>query len=92
MPLVKRAVEPVHLSRQKVREENKFDLDVVSNNALVGVLLQLGSLVQHAEELFGELAQECQEVINRTQRVRNRVFAVADTVENLNARAVKVRK
>ena len=92
MPFVKRAVEPVILSRQKVVDADKFDLDVVSNNALVGVLLQLGSLVQHADELFAELTQDCQEVIYRAQRIRNRVNAVAGRVENLNARAVKVRK
>ena len=92
MPFVKRAVEPVILSRRKVGEEDKFDLDVVSNNALVGVLLQLGSLVQHADELFQELTQDCQEVIYRTQRLRNRVVNVTENVENLNPRAVKVRK
>ena len=85
-------MEPVILSRQKVIDGDKFDLDVVSNNTLVGVLLQLGSLVQHADELFAELTQDCQGVIYRTQRIRNRVNAVADRVENLNARAVKVRK
>ena len=92
MPFVKRAVEPVILSRRKVGEEDKFDLDVVSNNTLVAVLLQLGSLVQHADELFAELTQDCQEVIYRTQRLRNRVVNVTDKVENLNARVVKVRK
>ena len=92
MPFAKRAIEPIILSRRKVQEEDKFDLDVVSNNTLVGVLLQLGSLVQHADELFAELTQDCQEVIYRTQRLRNRVGNIADKVENLNARAVKVRK
>ncbi len=92
MPLVKRAVQPVHLTRRKVGGDSQCDFDVVSNGTLVGVLLQLGSLVQHADELFGELTQECQEVIYRTQRVRNRVLAIAVKVENLNAKAVKVRK
>ena len=92
MPFVKRAVEPVILSRQKVKNGDKFGLEVVSNGQLVGALLQLGSLVQHADELFSELTQECQEVIYRTQRIRNRVIAVTDKVENLNARAVNVRK
>ena len=91
MPFVKRAVEPVILSRRKVGED-KFDFGAVSNNTLVGVLLQLGSLVQHADELFQELTQDCQEVIYRTQRLRNRVVNITDKVENLNARVVKVRK
>ena len=92
MPFVTRAVEPVILSRRKVGEEDKFDFGAVSNNTLVGVLLQLGSLVQLADELFQELTQDCQEVIYRTQRLRNRVVNIADKVENLNARVVKVRK
>ena len=92
MPFAQRAVTPVRLSRQKVDEEHKFDFDVTSNNTLVGVLLQLSSLVHHADTIFEDLTQECHNVIYRTQRIKSRIGEVTTKVEKLNAKAVRVRE
>ena len=93
MPVAKRIVEPIRLSRAPIGEgDSRFDLDQVSNNALVCVLQQLGSLAAHAEDLFDELSKEVQKVIARGDRLTNKVTGIAEHVSTLNARQVKVRK
>ena len=92
MPFVKRKVEPVWLCRTPVDKENQFDLDIVTNNALVGVLHQLASLVKQADDIFGDLSQECQTVIYRAERLQTKVTVLSAGVGKLDAKAVKVRK
>ena len=94
MPLAKRIIEPVRLNRKPVPPDksSEIDVDLSCNLALVDILRQLGAVALKADEIFGEIAQECQMVTNRTERLRNKVWDVGNKVEGLNARAVRVRK
>ena len=93
MPLGKRIVQPICLSRASIGDDDsKFDLDQVSNNALVCVLQQLGSLASHAEDLFGELAEEVENILTRCDRIKTKVEKIRGNVNNLNAKQVHVRE
>ena len=92
MPLSQRIIVPTELGRHPVEDENKFDLDIISNRKLIGALKQLGSLMGHADQIFSELTEECQNVINRTARLNQRINHVGDNTRKLNAKSCKVRK
>jgi hypothetical protein len=90
MPLALRIVTPVRLSRTPVTEEYRFDLDIVTNTTLAGCIRQLSSVAQKADEIFANISQECQNVINRTSRLTNRVKDITTDVEHLDAKAVRI--
>ena len=92
MPFAKRCVDPVNVCRQPLDPAVKFDLDAVSNNALVGALRQLASLAGHADDLFQELGEEFRSVVQRTERLKNRLDSVTETVQALDAKSVTVRE
>lgn len=92
MPFAKRAIEPVRLSRGTLGSEYKFDLDVISNNTLCGLLRQLSSLAAKADCIFSEITEEFVAVVQKTERLRSRVGEVNEHVGRLNAKAVTVRK
>ena len=92
MPFAKRVVSPIRLGRKPISEEDKFEKTVVCNNTLVGVLQQLSSLAYFADDLFHELNQECLTVIRRTSRLVRKVKHVENQIDQLDFKAVKVRK
>ena len=91
MPFAKRKISPVKLARRKISESDKFDLTVVCNNALLDVLNQLASLTLHADNLFSELAQECENVHSRTTSIQERLQNVEKYVDKLDFRSVPIR-
>ena len=62
------------------------------HDRLVGVCLLLAVLVDRAEGLFGELADECRDVVDRVERLRTRCVTLSRRVDRLDARAVVVRE
>lgn len=92
MPFSKRIVEPVRLSRKPLSKEYKFDLEIITNNTLARCIQQLACVARQADEIFAEITQECQAVVQKTCRLKNRVVDLGKQVENLNAKAVTVRK
>ena len=73
MPLVKRAIEPVFISRATLDKQVKNELEGVVVNSLAGVIKQLSSISKHAENLFGELFNEAQAIFQRTAALSERV-------------------
>ena len=92
MPYAKRIVTPIRLSDKPLSKEDWFDFTAVSNNTLVGAIQQLSSLAVHASDLFSELEEEFTSTYERTISLTNRITRLQETTENLNARAVTVRK
>lgn len=93
MPFRKWAVEPVFLCRKPLPPDKKTsEFDTVINVQLVNCLRQLSAVAEIADKIFEEIGSECRVVFERAQRLREKVLLVHDVVENLNARAVKVRK
>ena len=96
MPIGCRNVEPVRLGAHTVDQEAEGNLKIVhltvANNAIVGTLLQLSSLVRHADDLFCDISEECQKVIDRAERINSKVKQLESIAEKLDAKQVSVRK
>ncbi|KAI6652889.1 Conserved oligomeric Golgi complex subunit 8-like [Oopsacas minuta] len=83
MPIVKRSIEPIYVSRNKLPKDTKLELECTSTLTLAGVILQLSSLSKHAETLFGELFTEASDLGVRFGKMKDRM-------ENLNSRMEKM--
>ncbi|XP_033118546.1 wiskott-Aldrich syndrome protein family member 3-like isoform X2 [Anneissia japonica] len=85
MPLIKRHVEPVHLSRTVISRGIKNELECVTNNTLSGVIRQLSNLSKHAEDIFGDLYQEANSVFIRANILQDRIDKLTVKVTKLDA-------
>ena len=85
MPLVKRAIAPVYISRAQLEKGVKNELEGVVVNTLAGVIKQLSSLSKHAENLFGELYGEASNLYSRSANLKNRVAGLTDGIKRLDA-------
>ncbi|CBY32813.1 unnamed protein product [Oikopleura dioica] len=73
MPLVRRSIQPQDLCRKKLPEHVESELEMVTNNALCGVISQLSDLSRHAENLFQELSLEANNFTDRARELEERV-------------------
>ena len=85
MPLVKRAIAPVFISRAQLHKDVKNELEGVVVNTLSGVIMQLSSLSKHAENLFGELFSEASNIYHRSAKLNNRVAELSERIKRLDA-------
>jgi len=84
MPLIKRLVEPVHISRAVVPEHVNNELEFVSNGALSNIMRQLGTLSAHADDLFAELHRDAASLLYRVGQLTERVERVQARIVKLN--------
>jgi|SRR6218665_606239 len=84
MPLVKRTIEPVEISRNHVTSGIKNELDFVTNSTLGNVIRQLSSLSKHVEDIFGELHHESCSLFNRTCQLNERIDRLKIKITQLN--------
>lgn len=95
MPLAERTIEPIYLGRRPLKGDETGEnivLVAVAHNAVLGALVQLASLVRHADDLFCDLADECQSVFEKTERIIQKVRRVKDGIGQLESKKVKIRK
>lgn len=95
MPLAERTIEPIYLGRRPLREEETGEEVVqvaITHNAVLGALVQLSSLVRHADDLFCDLADECQKVFEQTERIIHRVRRIKEGVGRLDSKKVPIRE
>ncbi|XP_060804714.1 actin-binding protein WASF3 [Amyelois transitella] len=87
MPLPKRQVEPVHVSRGTVPERLAVpsELEAVTNGTLANTVRQLSSLSKHAEDMFGELTREATGLAERTNVLQARIDRLAIKVTQLDS-------
>ncbi|KAJ0174780.1 hypothetical protein K1T71_009888 [Dendrolimus kikuchii] len=87
MPLPKRCVEPVHVSRGTVPERLPVpsELEAVTNGTLANTVRQLSSLSKHAEDMFGELTREATNLAERTNVLQARIDRLAIKVTQLDS-------
>ncbi|XP_045522355.1 wiskott-Aldrich syndrome protein family member 3 [Pieris brassicae] len=87
MPLPKRCVEPVHVSRGTVPERLAVpsELEAVTNGTLANTVRQLSSLSKHAEDMFGELTREATGLAERTNILQARIDRLAIKVTQLDS-------
>lgn len=99
MPLIKRSVDPTELSRGKLADGQKSELEAVSVNTLCGIMRQLSSISKHAEDVFGELCAETNNIFQRTnslqERIQNltlKVTQLDSNVEEISLQDINMRK
>lgn len=87
MPLPKRVVEPVHVSRGTIPEDFPLpsELEAATNGTLANAIRQLSSLSRHAEDLFGELAKEAHNLSDRANSLQARIDRLAVKVTQLDS-------
>ena len=85
MPLVKRKVEPIYIGRTELDKRVKNELEGVFVNSLAGVIKQLSSISKHAENLFGDLANEAQAIFQRTTALNQRVLVLYEKTSQLDS-------
>lgn len=87
MPLVKRAVEPIYIGRSPLDKQVKNELEGVVVNSLAGVIKQLSSMSKHAENLFGELVDEANNIYQRSTAITKRVQVLYERTAALDSTA-----
>ncbi|ENN71312.1 wiskott-Aldrich syndrome protein family member 3 [Dendroctonus ponderosae] len=101
MPLPKRVIEPVHITRGTLPEDLPLpsELEGVTNGTLANTVRQLSSLSRHAEDLFGELARDAQQLNDRSNSLQARIDRLAvkvtqldSTVEEVSLQDIHMRK
>ncbi|XP_009300273.1 actin-binding protein WASF3 [Danio rerio] len=90
MPLVKRNIEPKHLSRGALPESISNELECVTNNTLSAIIRQLSSLSKHAEDVFGELFNEANTFYLRANSLQDRIDRLAVKVTQLDSSVEEV--
>ncbi|XP_059166341.1 uncharacterized protein LOC131948694 [Physella acuta] len=93
MPLADRTIRPVWLGRRPLSEEEKTEdlvQTAVSQNAVLGALVQLASLVRHADDIFCDLAEECQKVFDKTESITGKLVNVEGIIKQLDSTEVKI--
>jgi len=95
MPLAERVIQPTNLGAKPLdlldQEKGTTHL-AVATNSLIGALLQLASLVRHADDIFCDLTDECQKVFDRADKVAKKLCNVEVCVKQLDAKNVLIRK
>lgn len=101
MPLPKRVIEPVHVTRGTLPDDYPLpsELEGVTNGTLANTVRQLSSLSRHAEDLFGELARDAQQLYDRSNSLQARIDRLAikvtqldSTVEEVSLQDIHMRK
>lgn len=90
MPMYKRMIIPVAVSRDAVDKGVRNELECVSNNTFANIILQLSSLSKMSEDLFTELHLETCCVFYRTCQIIKRVEALKYKIIQLNPIAEEV--
>uniref|UniRef100_A0A5S6Q9T7 Wiskott-Aldrich syndrome protein family member n=1 Tax=Trichuris muris TaxID=70415 RepID=A0A5S6Q9T7_TRIMR len=86
MPVTKRDVSPVDLSRHRLPPSVRTEeLECVSNGTLANLIRQLSSLSAHAEDVFGELHMETVKVQHKTAMLGGRLEALSAKVGELDS-------
>ncbi|EDO33524.1 predicted protein [Nematostella vectensis] len=85
MPLIKRLIEPTDLSRGKIGDNLANELEAVSVNTLCGIMRQLSSLSKHAEDVFGELYMEANNIFKRSNSLQERIHNLSMKVTQLDS-------
>lgn len=96
MPFGCRNIVPTRLGAHDVPQdepvEKKCVLYTVANNAIVGALLQLSSLVRHADDLFCDISDECQKVVERSAKLNKRIRNLDVVIHKLDAKQAIIRE
>lgn len=86
MPLTKRAVSPVNISRGTIPPSiNRDELLCTANGTVANLIRQLSSLSKHAENIFGEIYHDAMVIHHKTNTLQQRIDRLHSKVEQLDA-------
>ncbi|XP_017466279.1 PREDICTED: wiskott-Aldrich syndrome protein family member 3 [Rhagoletis zephyria] len=87
MPLPKRSIVPVHVSRSAYHQDEPqiIELETVTNTSLTNIIRQLSSLSKHAEDIFGELARDVGNISSRANSLQARIDHLSIKVTQLDS-------
>ncbi|KAK6031038.1 hypothetical protein OSTOST_02805 [Ostertagia ostertagi] len=86
MPLIKRAVSPVNVSRVKIPPEvTNGELQYVANSTLANLIRQLSSISKHAEHIFGEIYLEAMKLDHKSNTLEKRITNLTEKVSKLDS-------
>ncbi len=85
MPLPERLIQPVPVSRGTLQFQVPDELEGVTNGTLANVIRQLSSLSRHAEEMFGNLFCEAEQLARRSADIQARIDRLAVQVTSLDS-------
>lgn len=86
MPIVKRAVGPVHVARGPLPERCLDDLEASCVQALAGLVLQLSEIARAADEMFSELSDDLSVIAARSKALGKRTVEAKARLAQLNMR------
>ncbi|KAJ8953771.1 hypothetical protein NQ318_015429 [Aromia moschata] len=98
MPFVQRYVEPKHLSRGDLFDDDGHpkvssdELQAVTNNTLCNALRQLASLVLAADGIFAELGGQLRTINGRVEAVKVKINVLEEKVGRFNPKEVTVHE
>lgn len=106
MPFVKRAVTPKYICRKRqnntpyknyltnagVVPVQDYELENITNKTLSNALRQLASVLLISNEIFSELNKELELINERSSRVKHRMDALSQEVEQNDPKVIPVRK
>lgn len=86
MPLIKRAISPVDVSRGCVPANfTKDELQCVANGTLANLIRQLSSLSRHAEHIVGDIYHEAMKLDHKSNLLQQRIERLTAKVDLLDS-------
>lgn len=96
MPFTKRTIEHVKLRQGALKDRSDISLggehEVIVIKSYTQILLQLSELATFANEIFKDLSQECQGVINKSQKIQTRLWEIEEKSKRLNVLETALRE
>ncbi|ETN73712.1 hypothetical protein NECAME_00801 [Necator americanus] len=86
MPLIKRSISPVDVSRVKIPPEvTNGELQYIANSSLANLIRQLSSISKHAEHIFGEIYLEAMKLDHKSNTLEKRIANLTEKVAKLDS-------
>ena len=92
MPFPVYPITPTSLSRSVVSDSSGEEFTCVANNTLAQAMRQMVSLLKHADDIFGDLENQCETINNTTKKIIDRVTNIEGIVNKMDSKKEKIRK
>jgi hypothetical protein len=73
MPFTKHVIEPINIAQCPIPNNERNELECLSNLTLANIIRQLSSLGGHADRVFSELIQDAVNIGRRSKTVNDRI-------------------
>jgi len=86
MPFAVRPITPTVLSAGPVPEHVGNEFDCVTNYTLAQAMRQMASLLKQADDIFGDLENQCAAINSTTKNIMDRVVTIEEKVNKLDSK------